>query len=98
MLTPPPPLYYHHHHHRFDLFLRALSPRIDTRYFCVRAILKFYSTAPAKYSGEWVKGKRTGVGAMHFADGTRFEGEYGDGVEQGYGLAWAPDGRRNDGF
>ena len=52
----------------------------------------------AQYSGEWVKGKRTGVGAMHFSDGRRFEGEYGDGVAHGYGLAWAPDGRRNDGF
>ena len=66
-------------------------------YVCVCVCLHAFNRT-TQYAGEWRAGKRTGVGAMHFADGTRFEGEYSGGMEQGYGLAWAADGQRNDGF
>ena len=46
-----------------------------------------------RYEGEFVAGKRSGLGAETKLDGHRFEGEWVDGQRSGLGVEWNKNGK-----
>lgn len=40
-------------------------------------------------TGEWLAGRRHGFGEQIYADGSRYEGQWADGLQDGHGvMAW----------
>lgn len=52
----------------------------------------------ATYVGEWSPdGRRSGMGHLVFADGTRYDGNFDDGLCDGLGVLAFPDGAKYEG-
>uniref|UniRef100_K3W6G9 Uncharacterized protein n=1 Tax=Globisporangium ultimum (strain ATCC 200006 / CBS 805.95 / DAOM BR144) TaxID=431595 RepID=K3W6G9_GLOUD len=45
------------------------------------------------YEGEFANGLRHGIGAFHYANGSRYEGEWRENVKEGNGMFFYEDGR-----
>lgn len=49
----------------------------------------------SRYIGEWnQRGQKHGIGHLQFADGTRYDGQFQEGLSQGLGCLWFPDGAK----
>ncbi len=56
------------------------------------------SNSGKKYSGEFKRGKRNGVGKGEYADGNIYWGQYKDNLKEGYGTyQWKSDGMKYTG-
>ncbi|TDG48884.1 hypothetical protein AWZ03_004787 [Drosophila navojoa] len=52
----------------------------------------------SRYIGEWnQRGQKHGIGHLQFADGTRYDGQFQEGLSQGLGCLWFPDGAKYEG-
>lgn len=71
----PPPVYVH------ACIERASSSPLT--YWC--AYTDRYDETEAQYVGEFCKGKRKGMGVLVYKDGSKFSGEFKDGVPHGSG-------------
>lgn len=48
-----------------------------------------------RYIGEWdQRGQKHGTGHLQFPDGTRFDGQFYDGLSHGLGCLWFSDGAK----
>jgi hypothetical protein len=51
-----------------------------------------------QYAGEWDEtGKRAGFGVLTFADGSRFSGDFANGLCEGFGVLTFPDNSKYEG-
>jgi len=49
----------------------------------------------SRYIGEWnQRGQKHGIGHLQFADGTRYDGQFQEGLSQGVGCLWFADGAK----
>eukprot|EP00099_Drosophila_melanogaster_P022124 NP_649520.1 retinophilin [Drosophila melanogaster] len=52
----------------------------------------------SRYIGEWnQRGQKHGIGHLQFADGTRYDGQFQEGLSQGVGCLWFADGAKYEG-
>jgi len=50
----------------------------------------------SRYIGEWnQRGQKHGIGHLQFADGTRYDGQFQEGLSQGVGCLWFADGAKS---
>ncbi|XP_077862576.1 uncharacterized protein LOC100376953 [Saccoglossus kowalevskii] len=47
-----------------------------------------------EYSGEWLDGKRHGIGMLSLVDSSQYVGGFEDGLCSGHGVMTFPDGSR----
>lgn len=48
-----------------------------------------------RYIGEWnQRGQKHGLGHLQFADGTRYDGQFVEGMSHGLGCLWFADGAK----
>ncbi|KAL0964639.1 hypothetical protein UPYG_G00326880 [Umbra pygmaea] len=57
----------------------------------------FTYTSGEEYHGEWIEGRRHGMGQLKFSDGTCYSGQFENGLFHGSGVLLFPDGSRYEG-
>ncbi|XP_063964083.1 MORN repeat-containing protein 4-like [Lytechinus pictus] len=50
-----------------------------------------------EYKGEWLEGKRHGVGELYLSDGSKYSGQFDSGLCSGHGTLLFADGSRYEG-